>query len=136
MTAAEAIRMNGRLWILIAVVGLASCSQSSALQSGAPFGCRMSAETANEFAGRICQGAAKRPIFQGEYQTDAAMLEQNSARTMNVSVPVTMPNGDIAAELLCEINSKDKSVTYTRVTRGPTTKEEADYLRTQGACAE
>ena len=134
--AAETIRMNGRLWILIAVAGVASCSQTSALQSGTTFGCRMSAETANEFAGRICQGAAKRPIYLGEYQTDAAMLEQNNSRTIDVSVPVRMPNGDIAAELLCEINTKDRSVTYTRVTRGPTTNEEADYLRTQGACAE
>ena len=129
--------MNSRSWILTILVLAASCtSQSSVLQSGAQFGCKITPEKLQEDADRICEAASSRPITMGGMQADSERLEQNEPRTMNVSVPITMPNGDVAAEVLCEINTRHHSITYVRITRGPTTQAQADFLRSQGACDE
>jgi hypothetical protein len=137
MTAMEVSPMNRHLWILTTLVLLASCtSQSAALQSAAQFGCKISPEKLQDDAERICEGASSRPITMGGMQADSQRLEQDEPRTMNVSVPITMPNGDVAAEVLCEINTRHHSVTYVRITRGPTTQQQADFLRSQGACDE
>jgi len=133
--------MNSRSWILTILVLAASCtSQSSVLQSGAQFGCKITPEKLQEDANRICEGAihqieAGNATMNG-MPADAQMLEDNSARTMNISWVIEMPNREVAAEVLCEINARHKSVTYVRVTRGPTTQAQADFLRSYGACDE
>jgi hypothetical protein len=103
-------------------------------QSAAQFGCKISPEQLQDDAARICIAASSQPITMGGMQADSRRLEQDEPPTMNVSVPLAMPNGDVAAEVLCEINMVHHSVTYVRLTRGPTTQAEADFLRSQGAC--
>jgi hypothetical protein len=129
--------MNRNLWTLTSVILLASCtSQAGILQSAAQFGCHITPEKLRDDADRICVAATSQPITMNGMQADSERLEKDSARTMNVSVPITMPNGDVAAEVLCEISTQHHSVTYVRITRGPTTQAQADFLRSQGACDE
>jgi hypothetical protein len=129
--------MNKHLWLVIAISLLASCSgQKAAIRDAAKFGCQITPDRAQQLTEAVCIQAAKGPIEQGGKHTDASMLEQNAPRTMSVSVPIEMPNGDVAAEVVCQVNTHNHSVTSAQVTKGPTTKEEADYLRSQGACAD
>jgi hypothetical protein len=129
--------MNKHLRLVIAIALLSSCSgQESAIRAAAQFGCKVTPERAQQLTEAVCIGAATGPIELNGRRTDAAMVEQNQPRTMSVSVPIEMPNGDVAAEVVCEVNTQHRTVTYAHVTRGPTTKEEADYLRSQGACAD
>lgn len=133
--------MNRYLWTLTSLILLASCtSQAAVLQSGAAFGCKISPEKLQEDAARVCVGAIHQleagNVTIGGKPADARMVEDNSTRTTDISEAMEMPNGDVAAEVLCEINTRHHSVTYVRVTRGPTTQAQADFLRSQGACEE
>ncbi|HEY6417939.1 MAG TPA: hypothetical protein VIX59_02960 [Candidatus Binataceae bacterium] len=126
--------MNKCLWIVIAIALLASCtSEEAALRSSEQFGCKITRERAEQLTGTLCLQESNGPATVGGVPQDTRE-EQNVRATQDVSVPITMPNGDVAAEVLCEINMQQHSVVYTRVTRGPTSKAEADYLRTLGAC--
>lgn len=129
--------MNKHLWLVIAVALLASCSgQEAAIRDAAKFGCKVTPDRAQQLTEAVCIQAAQGPILQNGMRTDASMLEQNSPRTMSVSVPIEMPNGDVAAEVACQVNTHTHTVTSAQVTRGPTTKAETDFLRSQGACAD
>ncbi len=146
--------MNRHLSTLVLSVLLASCTgQAAVLQSNAAFGCKMSPAKLQDDADRVCQGAIdamENRLTPEEQQNplnneiftwyghaaDARMFEQNAPTTMNLPVPIEMPNGDVAAEVSCEINTKHHSVTYARVTQGPKTQAQADFLHSLGACEE
>jgi|SRR5271156_5684725 hypothetical protein len=122
-----------------AIVLVASCSsQESALRSAQQFGCKISPEHAQELVedacGQLASGAAPVEMNSTGLTADDRMQEQNSARTETVSGWIKMPNGEVAAEGECEINTEHRKVIYAHITRGPTTQEEADYLRGLGAC--
>jgi hypothetical protein len=92
-----------------------------------------------EFANRVCEKAAHNLASGKNFtingmQADARMAQQDAPPTMNASLPIVMPDKDVAGEVLCELNTQHASVTYVRITRGPTTQAEADFLRSQGAC--
>lgn len=55
---------------------------------------------------------------------------------MSLSVPIEMPNGDVAAEFTCEINTAHRSVIYARVSKPPQNQAEWDFVRNAGLCAE
>jgi hypothetical protein len=119
------------------VLAISSCtSQGAALQTAAALGCKTTQERVDQLAQSSCASAAAGPITMNGMTTDASMREQNSNATSDISVPIAMPNGDVAAELVCHINTRHGSVVYARLTKGPTTKEEAEYLRSLGACEE
>lgn len=111
------------------------------LRTAAELGCNISPEQAQELVERVClqagDAASKGQVtINGHRAGSSLALQDVNPPTMNLSVPITMPNGDVAAEVSCEVDSVHDSVTYAKVTKGPTTKEEADFLRAQGACAE
>jgi hypothetical protein len=67
---------------------------------------------------------------------DQRMIEQNSARTADITVPITMPNGDEILEVHCLINTLHHSVTSAHVSTGPPmTDERVKVLRARGLCA-
>jgi len=77
-----------------------------------------------------------------EQGTDPSMEERaltsngEPVATDRRSESIVMPDGEIAAVVLCEINRQHKSVIYATLTRGPTTRAQARYFREQGMCAE
>jgi hypothetical protein len=68
---------------------------------------------------------------------DSRMLEQNSARTANVFVPIKGNNGDELFEVECGMNTINQSVTWAQIKTGPKlTDEDVKFLRARGMCSE
>jgi hypothetical protein len=129
--------MNRWRALVSAVVFVASCSiQQPTVENAAKFGCKLSPERAQELVNEACAVAAGGPITMNGARSDRTMQEQDAPMTMNLSVPITTPQGDVAAEVACEINTRKHSVVYAHVTKGPSTQAEADFLRAQGVCSE
>ena len=119
------------------VVLLAGCaSQQATAERLASLGCKISPERVQELVNEACEVAASGPITMNGATSDRSMQEQDAPMTMNLSVPITTPQGDVAAEAECEINSRKHSVVYAHITKGPATQAEADFLRSLGACSE
>ncbi len=61
---------------------------------------------------------------------DPRMVEQNSARTANIFVPVNRPNGDEIFEVECGMNTLNQSVSWAQIKTGPpVTDDDAKFLR-------
>jgi hypothetical protein len=70
-------------------------------------------------------------------QADPRMVEQNSARTANIFVPVKRLNGDEIFQVECGINTLHQSVSWAHIKSGPpVTDDDAKYLRARGYCSE
>ena len=72
----------------------------------------------------------------GAMSMDPSSLVENGTATQTVSAPIVMPNGEVAAVAACSISRRHHSVVYAVLTSGPTTKGEAEYLRSLDACAD
>jgi hypothetical protein len=118
---------------------LAACASHSASSgTGGPpdvvvlNGCRVD-------PARICNNVRGHPVdLSGTgLQADPRMLEQNSARTANVFVPVKRLNGDEIFEVECGINTLNQSVSWAHVKTGPpVTDDDVKYLRARNYCSE
>ena len=87
----------------------------------------------------ICNSIRGQSVDMSEtgLSADPRMLEQNSARTANVFVPVKRTNGDELFEVECGMNTINQSVTWAQIKTGPTlTDEDVKFLRAQGMCSE
>jgi hypothetical protein len=87
---------------------------------------------------RICNNIRGQSVdMTNGLQADPRMLEQNSARTTNVFVPVKRLNGDEIFEVECGINTLNQSVSWAHVKTGPpVTDDDAKYLRARNYCSE
>jgi hypothetical protein len=81
-----------------------------------------------------CESAANGVKLQA-IPIDKDRMQQSGSVTQNVTAPIVMPNGEIAAVAACEISRRHGEVVYAVLTRGPTNKAEADFLRDRGVCA-
>ena len=117
---------------------LAACASHSAssVAGGPPDvvvlnGCRVD-------PARICNNIRGQSVdMSNGLQADPRMLEQNSARTANVFVPVKRLNGDEIFEVECGINTLNQSVSWARVKTGPpVTDDDVKYLRARNYCSE
>jgi hypothetical protein len=118
---------------------LAACASHSASSgAGGPpdvvvlNGCRVD-------PARICNNVRNQPVDMSGtgLQADSRMLEQNSARTANVVVPVKRLNGDEIFEVECGINTLNQSVSWAHVRTGPpVTDDDVKYLRSGNFCSE
>ncbi len=117
---------------------LAACASHSASSgAGGPpdvvvlNGCRVD-------PARICDNIRGQSVdMSNGLQADPRMLEQNSARTANVFVPVKRLNGDEIFEVECGINTLNQSVSWAQVKTGPpVTDDDANYLRARNFCSE
>ena len=67
---------------------------------------------------------------------DPRMLEQNSARTANIFVPVRKLNGDEIFVVECGINTLNQSVSWAHVQTGPpVTDDDVKFLRAANYCS-
>ena len=87
---------------------------------------------------RICNNIRGQSVdMTNGLQADPRMLEQNSARTANIFVPVKRLNGDEIFEVECGINTLNQSVSWAQVKTGPpVTDDDVKYLRARNFCSE
>lgn len=70
-------------------------------------------------------------------EADPRMIEQNSARTANIFLPIKRPNGDEIFEVECGMNTLNQSVSWAQIKTGPpVTDDDVKFLRAQGLCSE
>ncbi|SRR5258708_31461102 len=87
----------------------------------------------------ICDGARGQSVDMSDtgLSADPRMLEQNSARTANILVPIKRTNGDEIFEVECGMNTLNQSVTWAQIKTGPkVTDDDVKFLRAQGLCSE
>ncbi len=146
--------------LAIGAVLAASCSiRRPLIRQSAELGCKISPEKAQELSNSACQSAvtqgvvmctppvpaiaavmvcesAANGVTMGAMSMDPSSLVENGTATQTVSAPIVMPNGEVAAVAACSISRRHHSVVYAVLTSGPTTKGEAEYLRSLDACAD
>lgn len=120
-------------------MAIAACASNSASSGGGSSndvkvlnGCRVD-------AARICNSIRGQSVDESNtgLQADPTRLEQNSARTANIVVPVKNPKGDEIFEVECGMNTQQQSVSWASIKTGPpVTDDDANYLRGAGYCSE
>ena len=88
---------------------------------------------------RICNSLRGQNVDMSStgLQGDSRMVEQNSARTANIVVPVKKADGDEIFEVECGMNTLNQSVSWAHIKTGPpVTDDDASYLRARGYCSE
>jgi hypothetical protein len=133
------MRQNLQVLFLFVSMTVAACASQSTSSGGggAPDvkvlnGCRVD-------AGRICDSLRGQTVTMSGtgLEADSRMVEQDSARTASIVVPVKKPNGDEIFEVECGINALHQSVSWAYIKAGPpVTDDDAQYLRTHGYCSE
>jgi hypothetical protein len=137
--------MQQRLLVLILFLSttVAACASNSASNGASTAaggssdvkvlnGCRVD-------PARICNSIRGQSVTMGGtgLQGDSRMVEQNSARTASIQVPINKPNGDEIFEVECGMNTLNQSVSWAHIKTGPTvTDSDAAYLRGAGYCSE
>jgi hypothetical protein len=132
--------MQWRLLVLILLLStaIAACgSQNASSGSGGASdvvvlnGCRVD-------PARICNSIRGQNVTMSGtgLSADPRMVEQDSARTANIFVPVKRLNGDEIFEVECGMNTLNQSVSWAHVKTGPpVTDADATYLRGAGYCS-
>ncbi len=90
-------------------------------------------------AARICNNIRGQNVTMSDtgLSADPRMVEQYSARTANIFVPMKRLNGDEIFEVECGINTLNQSVSWAYIKTGPTvTDDDAKFLRASGYCSE
>ena len=129
--------------LLFVSTAVAACASNSASTGGAGGGssdvvvlngCRVD-------PARICNNVRGQSVTMSgtglQANSGNRMLEQNTARTANVVVPVKRTDGYEIFEVECGINTLNQSVSWAHVKTGPpVTDDDAKYLRARGYCSE
>ena len=129
--------MQRRLLVLVLVAStvVAGCGSQNASSSDGSVvlnGCRVD-------PARICNSLRGKPVDESNtgLEADPRMVEQNSARTANIFVPVKRLNGDEIFEVECGMNTLNQSVSWAHVKTGPpVTDDDAKFLRARDFCSE
>jgi hypothetical protein len=130
--------MQRRLLVLVLFVStvIAGCGSQNASSGGDSSvvlnGCKVD-------PARICNSLRGHSVDESStgLQADPRMVEQNSARTANIFVPVKRLNGDEVFEVECGMNTLNQSVSWAHIKTGPpVTDDDAKYLRGAGYCVE
>jgi hypothetical protein len=129
--------------LLFISTAITACASQSASPSGSSGGSGGSSD------GKVLNGCRVDPALicnsvRGQsvdmsgtgLQGDPRMVEQNSARTANIFLPVKKPNGDEIFEVECGMNTLNQSVSWAHIKTGPpVTDDDATYLRAHGYCS-
>jgi hypothetical protein len=134
--------MHQRLLVLILFLSttVAACSSNTA--SGGAAGGSSEVKVLNGCRvdpARICNSIRGQSVDMSNtgLQGDSRMVEQNSARTASIVVPIKKANGDEIFEVECGMNTLNQSVSWAQVKTGPpVTDDDAKYLRGAGYCSE
>jgi hypothetical protein len=130
--------MQRRFLILVLFIStlVAACGSQNASSGGDNSvvlnGCRVD-------PARICNNVRNQNVDVSNtgLEADPRMVEQNSARTANIFVPVKRSNGDEIFEVECGINTLNQSVSWAHIKTGPpVTDDDAKFLRASAYCTE
>ena len=130
--------MQRRLLVLVLVAStvVAGCGSQNGSSGGDGSvvlnGCRVD-------PARICNSLRGKPVDESNtgLEADPRMVEQNSARTANIFVPVKRLNGDEIFEVECGMNTLNQSVSWAHIKTGPpVTDDDAKFLRASDYCTE
>ena len=130
--------MQRRSLVLILFIStvIAACGSQNASSGGDSSvvlnGCRVD-------PARICNSLRGNPVDMSDTGLQAVprMVEQNSARTANIFVPVKRLNGDEIFEVECGMNTLNQSVSWAHIKTGPpVTDDDAKFLRARDYCIE
>lgn len=137
--------MRRRLLVLILLLSttVAACATNGASQ-GASGGAGGSSDIkvlngCRVDPARICNAIRGQNVTMSGtgLQGDSRMVEQNSARTANIVVPIKKPTGDEIFEVECGMNTLNQSVSWAQIKTGPpVTDDDVKYLRARGYCSE
>jgi hypothetical protein len=85
----------------------------------------------------ICDSARGQEVNMGGMTADPRMVEQNSARTANIFIPIKRTDGQELFEVECGMNTLHQSVTWAQIKTGPpVTDDDVKFLRAQGLCSQ
>lgn len=130
--------MAERLLVLMCSILFFACASQGSPTGGGGSSAVAVGNGCNVDAAQVCAQIKDQEVDDATtgLSEDRRMIEQNSARTSNVLVPIRMPNGDEILEVHCLINTLHHSVTSAHVSTGPPmTDERVKVLRAQGLCA-
>jgi hypothetical protein len=111
---------------MVLALALGGCASQGGAAPGAGAICMIDAT-------QVCEGLKDKPITMNG-PADAQGVEDSSPITMNISVPLPLPDGDVGAEVACELNSRTRKVIYSRVTNPPQSEQAATYFKQAGLC--
>src|ERR1700687_1335497 len=85
----------------------------------------------------ICDRARGQEVDMSGRTADPRMVEQNSARTANIFIPIKRLNGEELFEVECGINTIHQSVTWAQIKTGPPiTDDDVKFMRARGLCSQ
>ncbi len=124
---------------LFVTMTLAACASQSTSSSGGGSSDAVVMNGCRADPARICNTIRGQNVVMSNtgLTADSRMVEQDSARTANIQVPIKKPNGDELFEVECGMNTLNQSVSWAHIRPGPTiTDNDATYLRGAGYCSE
>jgi hypothetical protein len=86
----------------------------------------------------ICDSARGQSVEMSNGMTaDPRMVEQNSARTASLHIPINRADGQELFEVECGMNTLHQSVTWAQIKTGPAvTDDDVKFLRARGLCSQ
>ena len=85
----------------------------------------------------ICDSARGQDVDMGGMTADPRMVEQNSARTANIHIPINRTDGQELFEVECGMNTLHQSVTWAQIKTGPPiTDDDVKFMRARGLCSQ
>jgi hypothetical protein len=111
---------------------IAGCGSRASEQSLAAAGCKIDAAQA-------CASIKGHAVDMSNtgMSGDQRMVEQNSAATANIHIPIQFPSGDPDLTINCNIKTRTQAVVYAEVVPGPALSDkDIDFLRGAGFCSQ
>jgi hypothetical protein len=129
------------VFVLFLSASIAACAPQSASNASSGGGGTTGAVIMNGCRvdpAPICDSARGQNVEMSNGMTaDPRMVEQNSARTANIHIPINRLNGEELFEVECGMNTLNQSVTWAQIKTGPTlTDEDVKFLRARGLCSQ
>ena len=135
--------MRQRLLVLVLLISttVAGCASQSASNASSGGGGSSGAVVMNGCKvdpAPICDSARGQSVDMSNGMTaDPRMVEQNSARTANIFIPIKRTDGQELFEVECGMNTLHQSVTWAQIKTGPpVTDDDVKFLRAQGLCSQ
>jgi hypothetical protein len=134
------MRRNLLVFLLFLSASVASCaSQSASSGSGGGSSGAVVMNGCKVDPAPICNSARGKSVDMSNtgLSADSRMVEQNSARTANIHIPINKANGDELFEVECGMNTLNQTVSWAQIKTGPPiTDEDVKFMRARGLCSE
>jgi hypothetical protein len=129
------------IFLLFVSASIAACASQSASNASSGGGGSSGAVVMNGCKvdpAPICDSARGQSVDMSNGMTaDPRMVEQNSARTANIFIPIKRTDGQELFEVECGMNTLHQSVTWAQIKTGPpVTDDDVKFLRAQGLCSQ